>query len=655
MSGHSTTGSTPTVLFIAGWGRSGSTLLTCALGQCPGTISVGETRDIWRRGVVENRACGCGVPFWDCSFWSAVGEAAFGGWQQLDVDEIHGLRRSVDRPWRYPSLRRASAGRSNPGSQVARYEELVLSLYRAIADVSGAKVVIDSSKIATYGLILRSAGLPVRAIHLVRDSRGVIHSWRKTMARGDQAGRMDQMIRYGTASASVRYLLYNSMASDLGGAGIPTRRVRYEDLVARPALVVPDLCEFAELSPSPEFLDRLTSGQVHLEATHTVDGNPMRFQTGDVTLDTDDAWRTHLPAWPRRFVTAVTSPLLARYDYLGSAPAVEDGPPAGAADRGRATGAPVVIYIGGSGRSGSTLLDRMLGQISGLCSTGELARLWDLGLRDNQLCGCGEPVRSCPFWTEVGNRAFGGWDRLDLGWVLALHAHVRRHRNLPLLLAGAAAPGFRRKVNEYTGLLTSLYTAIAEVSGCPVVVDSSKEPAYAFLVREAFRSDVRLVHLVRDSRGVAFSWTKRVLVPDQPERYLPRYNPARMALRWVGYNAVLELLPVRPSPTMLLRYEDLVADPDREVSRVLDLVGDVVSPGLPVQGEGRQVHLAASHTVAGNPMRFSQGATELKVDDAWRTGMPRRQRMAVSALSAPALVRYGYLARRSPAKVLAGR
>ncbi len=296
--------------------------------------------------------------------------------------------------------------------------------------------------------------------------------------------------------------------------------------------------------------------------------------------------------------------------------------------------APAVLYIGGSGRSGSTLLDRMLGQTPGLCSTGELVRLWDLGLRDNQLCGCGSPFRTCPFWTAVGQRAFGGWGSLDLPAVLRLHSRVRRHRYLPLAVT-KAGPGLRREVEQFTDLLVPLYRAVAAASHSPVIVDSSKEPAYGWLLGQALGANVRMVHLVRDSRGVAFSWTKRVTMPDQANRELPRYRPAHMALRWVLFNLIFEAVRAGSPRQLFVRYEDLVDHPHRELARILGLVSDIALPAGPTPP-------APNHTVAGNPLRFREEPIALRRDEAWRTDLPRRHRFLVSALSAPSLARYGY-------------
>jgi hypothetical protein len=79
-----------------------------------------------------------------------------------------------------------------------------------------------------------------------------------------------------------------------------------------------------------------------------------------------------------------------------------------------------VAFIGGWGRSGSTLLASMLGEVPRMTPVGELRYIWERGLHDDELCGCGERFGECPFWQAVGREAFGGWDAVDADEVIAL-------------------------------------------------------------------------------------------------------------------------------------------------------------------------------------------------------------------------------------------
>lgn len=303
-----------------------------------------------------------------------------------------------------------------------------------------------------------------------------------------------------------------------------------------------------------------------------------------------------------------------------------------------------VLYIGGLGRSGSTLFARMLGELDGFFSAGELRDLWRRGVVENRLCGCGEPFRSCPFWDAVAEEAFGGWDAVDFAAILAVWEAVDRHRFVPLLLAPRLPRGFGRKVDELLKPLGALYRAIAVVSGAAVIVDSSKAPSYAALLRRMPAIDLRVLHLVRDGRGTAFSWNKQVERSDyvQGSQHMVSYRPWRVAVRWVVLNGFVEGIGSRGTPRAFLRYEDLIADPRAAVNRAATLAGHpATARDLAFVGD-REVSLSASHNVQGNPNRMTTGAIPLRLDEQWRQHMTTRHRRAVTAITWPMLKRYGY-------------
>jgi hypothetical protein len=304
-----------------------------------------------------------------------------------------------------------------------------------------------------------------------------------------------------------------------------------------------------------------------------------------------------------------------------------------------------VLYVGGLGRSGSTLLDRMLGRLEDVWSVGELVHLWERGLHQNNRCGCGERFADCAFWGRVGEVAFGGWDTLDVAEVLALKASVDRNRYVPLMVVPGLSSAYRARMDRYLALLEPLYTAVREVSGRPLVVDASKHASHAFLVRRMRGVDLRLVHLVRDSRGVAFSWTKRMRRAEvvEGDDLMAIDTPLRMSARYLGYNLLFHLLRRLGVPTLRLRYESLVRDPVPELTGVLDHAGRPPAAGeLGFVGDG-WVELAPSHALAGNPMRFRSGRVPLRVDEEWRGQLRRRHRVVTSVSTWPLLLAYGYL------------
>jgi Sulfotransferase family len=295
-----------------------------------------------------------------------------------------------------------------------------------------------------------------------------------------------------------------------------------------------------------------------------------------------------------------------------------------------------VLYIAGWGRSGSTILDNVLGQVDGFFSAGELMFLWRRGLIEGRLCGCGVPVRECDVWTRVLRRAYpAGADPREL---LRLERQSARTRHLALHLARptAGAP-------EYRARLGALYAAVGAETGCRVIVDSSKSPSYGRVLATTEGLDVRVVHLVRDPRAVAYSWVRRKLQRDDPRRVrsMRSHGAAASSLYWNLLNESTRLLwRDDHGKHLLVRYEDFAARPQETVDEIVRFAGERPQ-ALPWTAEG-ELELERTHTVSGNPSRFDHGTVALRADVEWQQKMTARDRRVVDAITLPFRRRYGY-------------
>lgn len=300
---------------------------------------------------------------------------------------------------------------------------------------------------------------------------------------------------------------------------------------------------------------------------------------------------------------------------------------------------PVVLYLAGIGRSGTTLIERTVAGTQGVTGLGEVMHLWERGLVRGELCGCGRRFNDCPFWNDVGTKAFGGWDNVDPARMAYLKGRVDRASRVPAIASGLPR-SLLREVEEYVEHYDRLYLAVHGLVG-GVLVDSSKQVSLAWCLQRSRAVDLRVVHCIRDSRGVVFSWGKQITRPDavsSEHELMPKYSPVAISALWLLHNAEIEALG-RRVPLVRLRYEDFVRDPETATRRVLDLAG-VGSPTDHIHGTS--VHLSEAHSCSGNPMRFKHGETALVPDDRWRAGLSRGRRREVTALTSPMLHRYGY-------------
>lgn len=303
-----------------------------------------------------------------------------------------------------------------------------------------------------------------------------------------------------------------------------------------------------------------------------------------------------------------------------------------------------LVYVGGSARSGSTLLELLLGSIPGFCSVGELVFIWERGLKRNDRCGCGARFRDCAFWAQVGDVGFGGWNEVDISEAAWLRATVDRHRNLDRI-AGLRSPGkLEAAMTAYADLTDRLYQAVRKVSGASVIVDSSKHASYALLLRDLPNFEFRLVHLVRRSHGVAHSWSRRVRKPGVGDgsSFMSVHPPYWTVGLWIADNLLYDVVARQLSRTTRVRYEDMIADPRAELRRILgELELSAADQTFGFLDEA-SADLPVTHAFSGNPMRLQHGPLVLRLDDDWRTAMSRPRRAMISAATWPLLRHYGY-------------
>lgn len=295
------------VLYLMGKGRSGSTLLSMALGELDGFFAAGELRFFWRRGLVERRRCACGEKIPDCAVWGAVAE-------RLDDLDPEALARDGEAVFRWGAAPRLLSGRTEGWAAFGRWSAAATRLLEAVAEVTGAEVVVDSSKWpADPGALGRVGGIRPFSLLLVRDPRAVAWSWQRTKAHHD-LDQPREMDRYPAWHSALSWTARNLVA-DLATRRSPGPRatLRYEDFVADPRAA---LVAIGRLVGRAADVDAVLDGRtLRVTEGHTLAGNPTRFGESELTIRADDEWRTGLSVRDRRVVGALTWPLRRRYGW----------------------------------------------------------------------------------------------------------------------------------------------------------------------------------------------------------------------------------------------------------------------------------------------------------------------------------------------------
>ena len=299
-----------------------------------------------------------------------------------------------------------------------------------------------------------------------------------------------------------------------------------------------------------------------------------------------------------------------------------------------------VLYIMGWGRSGSTILDNLLGELDGCFSMGELHYFWERSVLEGRSCGCGKSVTECEVWSKVLAAVDGSDAARIVGWQ---NDAVRIRHTWKLLHAGPGGVGGSPPLRAYADVTGRLYRAARDVTGARVLIDSSKRPSDAALLELLPGVEPFYLHLVRDPRAVAYSWKRKKRQHDTaaPAEMLT-HGTVDNALNWMIWNLAAGAVRRRAggSRSMLLRYEDFVERPRDAAVAIAGMVGEACA-ALPFEDD-RTIRLGTNHTVSGNPSRFTTGSVQIRPDREWVGAQRPVDRWATTALTLPLLSRYRY-------------
>ena len=270
---------------------------------------------------------------------------------------------------------------------------------------------------------------------------------------------------------------------------------------------------------------------------------------------------------------------------------------------------PKIIYVGGYGRSGSTILDMLLSCHPAIVSGGELARATEVFFDPDARCTCGAGVADCSVWGPVRAAVFDQARRLGgPDDILARFMAIEGLGQLRVDAEGDAVTALEGydlwwRVNDL-----ALRALVKAKPGARWVVDSSKSARAAaarpLLLQQRLCADVRLLTLRRRARAVLSSAARgsnRAMEKGQQGT-----GGGRAALRayggWVLANAAVRHNAGRlgAERTRTLTYEALAADPDAAYAEVLAWLGLPPDPGW-------QDRMASEtrHLIGGNRTRFA--------------------------------------------------
>ncbi len=296
------------ILYIAGQGRSGSTLIGNILGELNGNCTVGEPWYVWNKknNFANSDRCSCGSLLNNCSHWQKILTVGFNKSNFNNINSPKGVEFSTGI---FPLL----SSLFNHSFYSNEYIEFLETFYQAIKETNKAKFIIDESKIFGHYLALKQIPkIELYIIHLVRDPRAVVHSWQRKKARANDDKEF--LPRWGLYKATRTWIIQNLLLSfEFMNNKQRYLFLRYEDFAKSPQYEIEKVMKWANFhKPSPF----LTSNKVRVQKKHHLIGsNPIGSAHGEINIQLDNAWESEMSIWKKLLITSLVWPFLLLYRY----------------------------------------------------------------------------------------------------------------------------------------------------------------------------------------------------------------------------------------------------------------------------------------------------------------------------------------------------
>jgi hypothetical protein len=284
---------------------------------------------------------------------------------------------------------------------------------------------------------------------------------------------------------------------------------------------------------------------------------------------------------------------------------------------------PIFATVETTAFSGATLLTRLLGAHPAIATVAEMSGLIDSVNPDEYFCSCGQKIKECGFWRSVKDgmldRGFefdvadfhtqfisGGsslFNRLRQG--SSRNQWLDMVRDTVLFSLPAPARYFREMTNRNKAFIET----VLEITGKQVFVDSSKDRLRPKALQRFSSLDVRIIHLVRDVRGVVASQLRR-------DAHITAAEAAR-AWRQRHRRVEITLASWPKDKQILVRYEDLCINTEGILKQLYNFFG--VNPDYKIGNE----EVNSQHLI-GNPMRLTQ-VSKIDLDERWKNELTSDQ------------------------------
>lgn len=255
----------------------------------------------------------------------------------------------------------------------------------------------------------------------------------------------------------------------------------------------------------------------------------------------------------------------------------------------------MIVYVSGCTHGGTTLLYRLLNAHPDIISIGSAKNLPEKIRHEHKACQCGNPVKSCEFWTRVDSKLRKGYDSRSLSTLNIEDFDIRN---------------FRKENRIFFG-------AIKEVSGCNIVVDSSRNSERLKKLNSSFdENSIKVINIYKKPPAQVLSWIRK------KKQGVGRAS-LTYSVRWLRTIWVTK----RRESTFTLSYEDFCDDPHNGLRSLFTFLGVSASRNMIDDILKKDLAELKCHALGGQRLRFSPN--KIKKDERWKDDLTINEKIII--------------------------
>jgi hypothetical protein len=270
-----------------------------------------------------------------------------------------------------------------------------------------------------------------------------------------------------------------------------------------------------------------------------------------------------------------------------------------------------LIYIIGTGFSGSTILGYLLSSPINVFNAGELKSLQEISQREDVYCTCGETVNKCSIWSKITEE--------DLKLYQNPSSCTKFFLSLRILF-GLKIKQKKEETSQDYRFLQKLSNEICDQKIKPqFILDNSKSLWRLIYLLRCQNINTKIIYVKRDIRGNISSYTKH------------KVGFWRGLFRYLVKNKLISrFLKKNKLDFHRINYSDLCLDTKKE----LDTIGKYLEMDYSQYIDDLKknpIHVPSGNR--GTTEQLRKGFVGLKVDESWKQRLTGFQKRVLNKLT----------------------